>query len=315
MKSSTKKKFIEPKVHCLPPPIVGVAETGTLISGLRLEVADDKNLRRTYFTPQSFAHPAKLNLWLVQWLVERYTRPNDILFDPMAGSGSLMYAALLQRNVVLRDVESWCIQLMQDNALNIFQSAGLFAGNISVGFGDARQNWGCTGQQQQPDVIITSPPYGCSVSPTVGTRSSYLDRKASKLAEVESYSERWTRLLKNATPGATGFQMFHYGSSPGQVGHYRGKRYWQVMGEIYQQAFVSLKPGGLMVLILKDHIKYGQLVATCDQTVQLCETLGFTPLERHQRIIGNPSMWQRQRREKGLPFVGHEDILVFRKPR
>lgn len=33
------------------------------------------------------------------------------------------------------------------------------------------------------------------------------------------------------------------------------------------------------------------------------------------RFIDNPSLWQRRRKEQGLPIVDVEDVLVFKKAR
>ena len=34
------------------------------------------------------AHPAKMNTWLLEFLIKAYTKEGDTVLDPMAGSGS-----------------------------------------------------------------------------------------------------------------------------------------------------------------------------------------------------------------------------------
>lgn len=67
-----------------------------------------------------------------------------------------------------------------------------------------------------------------------------------------------------------------------------------------------------MILVIKDHIRDGMRVQTAEQTVMLCERLGFTLAARHARRVWPLSLWQRRRKERGLPIVEEEDVLVFR---
>src|SRR5260221_9882423 len=92
-----------------------------------LELGSDLSLRYRYFTKASMAHPAKLHLGLLAWIVERYTVPGETILDPMAGIGSTAYAALLQRNVILRDVEPRWLGLAHENAAELIREAGPFS--------------------------------------------------------------------------------------------------------------------------------------------------------------------------------------------
>jgi hypothetical protein len=85
------------------------------------------------------------------------------------------------------------------------------------------------------------------------------------------------------------------------------------MQAVYEQAHEALHPGGKLILILKDHIKDGQRVPTVDLTIALCQGLGFHLAERFQRRVHPLSLWQRRRKEQGLPVVEEEDVLIFRK--
>jgi len=53
------------------------------------------------------------------------------------------------------------------------------------------------------------------------------------------------------------------------------------------------------------------LVRPC--LVATCQELGFVLYARHQRRVFPLSLWQRRRKEQGLPVVEEEDVLVFRK--
>jgi len=276
-----------------------IAEPHTL-----LDLGSDLALRYRYFTKASMAHPAKLHLGLLQHIVEHYTAPGDTIVDPMAGIGSTALAALLQRNVVLREIEHKWLALAHENAATIIREAGLFAGAIDIGQADARQPWGV-----QVDHVIFSPPYGLETSGPTNSRRYYLPQKAIRLAQVE-HGDRWRRLTEShqATMGAL---TFHYGAHPAQLGHLRGDRYLQAMTEVYTQARAAIRGHGSMILVIKDHIRRGERVRVADQTAVLCESLGFRLADRFARRVYPLSLWQRRRKERGEPIVEEEDVLVF----
>lgn len=273
-----------------------------------LDLGSDLSLRYRYFTKASMAHPAKLHLGLLAWIVERYTRPGETILDPMAGIGSTAYAALLQRNVILREIEPKWLALAHENAAELIREAGLFAGAIDIGQADARQPWGA-----QADHVIFSPPYGCEMTSNRFRAQGILSHKQRLLAEQPGkLGQRWRILLEREQlqPGSAGSIQFHYGGHPSQVGAFRGERYWEAMRAIYTQARTSLRRGK-MILVIKDHIKAGERVRVADRTVELCHSLGFSLVERHARRVYPLSLWQRRRKERGEPIVEDEDVLVF----
>jgi predicted RNA methylase len=270
--------------------------------GELLDLGSDLTLRYRYFSRESLAHPAKLHLGLLAWLLDRYTRPGETIADPMAGMGSTAYAALIQRHVILREIEPKWLAFAHENAAIILREAGLFAGSIAISQADARLPWGF-----EADHIIFSPPYGNE------TYSGGVDRFARRLQnlDVSHYSKRWQQFKANLTAGASAHAGFHYGRHPAQIGHFRGDRYWSAMRAIYTQARTALRADGYMILIIKDHVKDRQHVAIADQTATLCESIGFVLAEHHARHVYPLSQWQRRRKERGEPIVEDEDVLVF----
>jgi hypothetical protein len=266
--------------------------------------ASDLPQRLRYFVPQSLLHPAKLHLGLLQYIVDRYTRPGDTLCDPMAGSGSLLLAALSARQVIVRDVEPRWVALMRQNAIRIHQQAGLFAGDITVERADARLPW-----EVCVDHVICSPPYGCEMSGSASANKGLAYRLAQHPHDV-----RWERYLSCPNGATHGMLTFHYGSIPGQVGARRGKGYWQAMEAVYTRAYAAIRPGGQLILILKDHIRDGRRVPTANMTSDLCASIGYRLTGRLQRRVYPLSLWQRRRKESGLPVVEEEDVLIFARP-
>lgn len=273
-----------------------------------LELGSDQAVRNEWFVPESFGHPAKLHLKLLQWLIDRYGLTGARIIDPMGGIGSTLYAAALQCDVVLREIEPAWLALAHRNAARIYERAGLLAGHMEVSQHDARQPWGVQG-----DVVLFSPPYGCAVAGRANSKVMSPEQIRRRLAKLERYDRAWDRLLRaydGGAPGVRAAYTMHYGDHPAQVGAFRGQRYWEAMRPIYQNARAALRPGGLMILIIKDHVRKGQRVQICNQTVELCRSFGFRPKDRHSRRV-QLSLWLRRRAEKGLPVVDVEEALVL----
>lgn len=267
---------------------------------------NDISYRGQLFVPGSSSHPAKMNLHLLEWLITRYTRPGDVIADPMGGSGSLLLATSIQRGVIIREIEPRWEEICRKNAIHITQGR-LITADVDISIADARDPWGF-----EADHIIFSPPYSCAMGSTVAAKGflSYVEKRGGG-----KYSDRWRSLLErlDAQKGSGASLIFHYGKADGQIGHLRGEAYWREMKRIYSQALPALRATGYMIVVIKDHIKRGERVPVADRTVAVCEHGGFKLHRRHTRRVWPLSLWQRRRKEQGLPVIEVEDILVFIK--
>jgi len=115
---------------------------------------------RHYFCAESIRHPAKANLWLLRYLIQHYTKPSDLILDPMAGTGSTMVmAALLGRDSIGVDIEEKFYEMMKKNAQKV-RIRKPDAGRILVFKGDSRRlSKVLKGVGFKPTTIVTSPPY------------------------------------------------------------------------------------------------------------------------------------------------------------
>lgn len=261
----------------------------------------DTGVRRRFFHEQVFSHPAKLHLGLLQRLIDLYTLPNETLLDPMAGTGSLMFAATQQRNVILRDIQPEYVGLMQLSIPLIHQAGGLFGGLIDIDCADAK-----TLDCPPFDHIICSPPYGFETGNGISN-----ERRARVMAE-KKHGNRWKQYLED--PKHASFASgFRYKGGQANTGNKSGRNYWADMALIYERLAKLLPSGGRMILILKNHYRRGKLIDITDQSITVVESVGLCLETRHGRLIDNPSLWQRRRREQGLPIVDVEDVLVFKK--
>ena len=115
----------------------------------------DTSFRNDLFTPESFAHPAKMDSQLLLWIVERYTQLGETILDPMFGSGTTMLACMLGRNVIGVELEQKFVDMAKANWEKVRQrpQLGSEMGECQIIQGDARQLEGLV------DKVITSPPY------------------------------------------------------------------------------------------------------------------------------------------------------------
>lgn len=155
-------------------------------------------------------------------------------------------------------------------------------------------------------------PTACSAAPAHTSQVGTLHRRRAKIGSGV-YGSRWRELLDRPTPGSWGAEVFHYGDAAAQLGHLRGQRYWQSMGAVYAAAHAATRPGGTLMVVLKDHIRDGQRVWTTDATIARCAHLGWRLTHRYARPLSQLSLWTRRRRERGQPIIDAEDSLVFHR--
>ena len=69
---------------------------------------------------------------LQEWLFETYSKPGDIVLDPMAGSGTALIGALMGRHIVCVELEPKFIKMCEDNWAKI-QTMPLYLGTEKRG--------------------------------------------------------------------------------------------------------------------------------------------------------------------------------------
>jgi 16S rRNA G966 N2-methylase RsmD len=107
------------------------------------------------FITDAVLHPAKANLHMLRWILERYTKPGEWVLDPMAGTFSTcILASLLNRNAVGVDLEQRFVELGKQNSA-LFDRLG----ELVILQGDARNLTAVLTKGQVYDKIISSPPY------------------------------------------------------------------------------------------------------------------------------------------------------------
>jgi len=98
-----------------------------------------------------------------------------------------------------------------------------------------------------------------------------------------------------------------------------GKRsdYWTEISKVYSECRRVLKPGGLLILVLKGFTRNGKYVDLPLQTRQCCEALDFRFVEQWERELWNLSFWRiLQKRRDPAAFddrLRYESVLVMER--
>ena len=152
---------------------------------------------RCFFPDEAVCHPAKFYVDVIEYIVKKYTKPGDLILDPMCGTGSgLVVAALHGRHGIGVDIEEkfvkWCLE-----AKRRIESHRTLTpkGKVTFICGDARElSKLLKDHVEEISSIITSPPYfdsGDSDSSYTkynkGGKTRYLDIKLDGKAGLKSY--------------------------------------------------------------------------------------------------------------------------------
>ena len=134
------------------------------------------------------------------------------------------------------------------------------------------QGQGYTRPDAAVDSVITSPPYeeaqsGGGISAVMRGEGSY---------------QMTTRV-----PGSV-YQPASHGKALENIGNQRGSQYWESMFSVYSECLRILRPGGVMVLVLKGFTRDGQYIDLPQQTAEMCEALGFKLFDRWARELWSP---------------------------
>jgi DNA modification methylase len=286
--------------------------------------------RRGRYTAASVrGHAGKMLPELARRLVETYTRSGDWVLDPMSGIGTLgVEAVTLGRHYVgielVRRFAAW-----QQENLRRARERGA-GGRYAVFQSDARRLHSrfppggkgrdradpCLGWEPV-DAIITSPPYGDRLA--FRPRDRHSPFVAARLRDG--------RCRPGFVPGA-------YGPERENIGNLHGAAYRAATEHVYAGCFEVLRPGGLMILVLRSTRNGPCLQPLHHDTARQCQAIGFDLLDEviaiFSRIVAVPGeaprvfnhghFWRRlaiaRLRDRGWPVTLEqaEYVLVFQKP-
>ena len=129
---------------------------------MEIKFSSDTKHRKQWLTGVHFSHPAKLHLSLQLWLIDRYTKEGDTILDPMGGTGTILVACSMGRDVCYVELEQKFVDMAKGNWQKIQQRGpqmGYKMGEAVILQGDARNLEGLL-----TDKVIFSPPYAASAN-------------------------------------------------------------------------------------------------------------------------------------------------------
>ena len=248
-----------------------------------IEFPSDAGYRKELFPLKVNKHTAKANVFLIQSIIEYVSEPEDTLMDVMAGTGTLMVGALIGRRIVCIEIsKQFCNELMLPALAMLEQYHSDISHYITI------INQPCQVVLPLPgiDHIIFSPPYA-QIMKSKGTDTLTLEK--------------------------TDYDMAEYHQGALNIGQLNEFLYLHKMEEVYTKCYASLKPGGTMTVILKDHMKDRQRVAITKPAVDSCTDIGFK-LQDWFKWKAPGSVYTHIYRAKGWEVVEDEDIVTLRKP-
>ncbi|MFD9211305.1 TRM11 family SAM-dependent methyltransferase [Streptomyces sioyaensis] len=260
--------------------------------------------RKGRYTPGSAAHPAKMHPGVAAHAIATYTKPGDLVLDPMCGIGTTLVEALhLGRNALGIEYEPKWADLASRNARLAEEAGGNATGAVHCG--DARRltEFIPATLHGEANLVLTSPPYGPSVHGQVRSTRDTGERGVVK---------------KN----------FRYGHDRDNLAHVSTAHLLEAFTEILAQCRTMLCLGGTAVVTTRPWRVRGELIDLPSAVLAAGRAAGLTPTERcvallagirNGRLIARPSFFQmknvRDARRQGIPLsvVQHEDVLVFTK--
>ncbi len=255
------------------------------------------------YVPDSTAHPAKMLPAVVAHAVAHYTRPGDLVLDPMCGIGTtLVEAVRAGRRAVGIEYEPHWVDIARAN-LALARTDGHTA-HSRVFHGDARHLSALLPDtyRGQAALLVTSPPYGPSTHGQVAVAPG---------AGVQKYHHRYGNTLDRGNLA--------------NIGHHR---LLAGFTRILAAASTYLRPGGHVVITIRPWREHSELVDLPAQILTCAIRAGLVPVERcvallarvttEGELVTRGSFFQRdfvrKQRDAGLPMhlIAHEDVVVLR---
>ncbi len=255
------------------------------------------------YTPASTQHPARMLPALARHLIAAYSRPGDVVVDPMCGIGTtLVEAAHLGRHSLGVDLESRWISLARAN-LRLARQQGA-SGTGRLFRGDARHL-----EQVIPadyhgriNLLLTSPPYGQATHGTITLAPGHGVHKTD----------------------------YRYSDSPANLANTDLDGLLDGIAAVLHSAHRLLSPGGIVALAVRPFRHAGALVDLPGALLDLADETGLhlharaaallAALHPDGTLVSRETFFARHNirvaRAAGHPLhlIAHEDILLLRTP-
>jgi len=248
--------------------------------GLVLFPSDIQERARLFPALDPTMHVAKANLLMVKALVEFVSEPGETILDPFAGVGTILVGATLGYDVICIELESPYVRIIESNIKLLDDATGAMQAIEADAFKLLPIPDFC-------DHMIFSPPYPMGLK-----KKGQMDKTSQDLG----YS------------AAT-----NYSAHPDNFTNLNTFLYHQRIERLYRKCLETVRAGGTMTIIIKDHIEKGIRQQQPDRTLRDCLRMGWELVARN-RWLTKGGGYSAINRAHGLETVDEEDLLTFRKP-
>jgi tRNA G10 N-methylase Trm11 len=272
-----------------------------------------RDQRRGRYLTASNAHPAKMYPATARKLITTYTRPGELVFDPMAGIGTTIIEAIhLSRTGLGVEYEPRWARLAAAGIDHAHTQGATGTGQVVAG--DARQLPDLLPARLRDRVcgrvalVVTSPPYGPS---THGNPREYAGPGGRVAVQDRAYGHNPREL------------------HPGNLAHAEADQLADGFIRILAGCLPLLAPGAHVAVTARPYRHRGELVDIPGMVVGAAQAAGLRlhdrciPLLsgiRAGRIVARPSFFQlrhiRAAHQRGDPqwLLQHEIALIFIHP-
>ncbi|MBS2966830.1 site-specific DNA-methyltransferase [Actinocrinis puniceicyclus] len=263
------------------------------------------------YTPDSIRHPAKMLPAIARHAITTYTRPGDLVLDPMCGIGTtLVEAAHLSRDALGIEYEAEWARLAEANLRHAYTRGA--SGHASVLHADARRLPDALIRDHAGTVrlLLTSPPYG----PTNHGR-----------VRTAGYAGHTGKVDK---------QHHRYGADRDNLAYRPTEQLLDGFTDILHATRPLLAPGAIVAITARPWRRGGELIDLPSAVFAAGRAAGLTPVERcvallaryehhpadGERLIAHGSFFQLKNIRDARAFgrldslLVHEDVLVLSAP-
>jgi tRNA G10 N-methylase Trm11 len=263
-----------------------------------------RSQRRGRYLPESMRHPGKMLPAIAAQVIATYTRPGELVIDPMCGIGTTLVEAVHQgRDAAGVEYENGWAHLAGANLAHAARHGATGRGTVVAG--DARHI-----PRLLPDLtgraalVLTSPPYGPH------THGHVRSTRDSGEPGIRKWNHRYSR-------------------DRGNLAHQSLPALLEGFTQILAGCVQLLRPGGIMAVTVRPFRQRGELVDLPGEVTAAGQQAGLTLADRivcllcglgENRLLNRASFFQlheaRKAWTRGVPIhaTAHEDLLIFRAP-
>lgn len=259
-----------------------------------------RDLRRGRYTRESITHPGKMLPTIARYAIRTYTRPGEMVLDPMAGIGTTLIEAMrLGRHGVGVEYEPEWVAKAADNIRHSQRAGAPGRAEIYPGDSTMLPTLLPASLRGQVALVITSPPYGPSTHGQVRTPGP----KRGKVRKVH-----------------------HKYGGAGNLAYRSHHELADAFTAILAGCRALLRPGGHVVVTTRPYRRHGELIDIPGMAEAAGINAGLDLVEecialicgvRDGVIIPRASFFQQKNIRDAIAaddpqwLVQHEDVQVF----